>query len=214
VKLDGCVLILGVQVNTITLWHYYEEVLEVPYLGHYWPRERHLNHCVSGRRIQYECPGIVQEVCRAAGVLKTGAVGKSTSGLMRAVDFDSFMATVMADDAYCMVLRPPDRFSGDLAIDALRKAERMLRAWAAGAKRPEKTFDCPPAPINVPGPGALVREDCPAFAGYHDADGRTVPLCHANCRHPELFRRGGVYDDCGVTTCERCSWNERFSRET
>ena len=214
VKLDGRLLILGVQVNTITLWHYYEEVLQVPYLGYYWPRQRHLNHCVSGKRIQYEYPGIMQEVCRAAGILKTGAVGKGISGLIRARDFDSFMATIMANDPYCMVLRPPDRFCGDLTIDALRKAERMLGAWTSGPKRPDKSFNWLAAPVPVPGPEALVREDCPAFAGYQDTAGKTIPLCRANARHPELFRMGGIYNQCGVTTCDRCSWNEKFSKET
>ena len=28
VELDGCVLTLGVQVDTITMWHYYEEVAQ------------------------------------------------------------------------------------------------------------------------------------------------------------------------------------------
>ena len=214
VQLDGCILTLGVQVNTITLWHYYEEILQVPYMGHFWLRKRHLNHCVAGRRIQYEFPGIMQDVCRSAGILKTGTVGKSTSGLMRARDFDRFMATIMADNPYCMVLRPPDRSSGDLAIDALRKAERMLQAWADGPKRPDKTFGCAPAPVKVPGPGAHVRDDCPAFAGWHQVRGRTIPLCCANGRHPELFRMGGICDHCGVTTCDRCSWNEEFCRET
>lgn len=126
VAMDGRLLALGVAVNTITLWHYYEEILQVPYVGHYWPQERHLNHCVSGLRIQYEFPGIMQDVCRAAGILNTGPVGKSTSGVMRAREFEIFMATITADDPYCMELRPPDRQSGDLSLDALRKAALML----------------------------------------------------------------------------------------
>jgi len=211
--LDGCVLTLGVQVNAVTLWHYYEEILEVPYMGHYWPKERHLNHCVSARRIQYEYPGIMQEVCRAAGILHAGPVGKGVSGLMRARDFDSFMATIMADDPFCMAIRPPDRHSGDLAVDALRKAARMLQAWARGPERPQHKFDHPPRPIAPPGPDAVVREDCPAFAGRHHADGQDVSLCKANARHPDLFRLGGIFNECGVTTCEICSWHERFPPE-
>ncbi len=208
--LDGCVLTLGVGVNTVTYWHYWEELLQAPYLGHYWPDSKHMNHCVSGRRIQYEYPGIMQDVCRASGILKEGKVAKGVSGLMRARAFDSFMATIMADNPWCMALRPPDRQCGDLAIDALRKAEGMLRAWAAGPKRPAKPFACPPAPISANGPWPVVREDCPAFAGYHAAAGKRVPLCRANGRHPDLFRLGGIFNDCGVTTCDRCSWNEKF----
>ena len=210
--LDGCILTLGVQVNTVTLWHYYEETLQVPYLGHYWPKQRHLNHCVAGKRIQYECPGIMQEVCKAAGILKTARVGKSTSGLMRARDFDAFLATIMADDPYCLVLRPPERDCGDLAIDALRKSEAMLRAWSRGVRRPEQGFGIVPQPIKPPGPDDVVREDCPAFAGFHDAHGQAVPLCRANGRHPDYFKLGGVFDECGLTTCGMCSWNEKFSR--
>jgi aminoglycoside 3-N-acetyltransferase len=209
-KLDGCILGLGVQVNTFTYWHYYEELLLVPYLGHYWPKEKHMNHCVTGRRIYYDFPGIMQDVCRAAGILKTGPVGKSISGVMRAKAFESFQATVMADDPYCFVLRPPDRYRDDLAVDALQKAAAMLRAWRKGPRRPEKSFNIPPQPIHPPGPEGLVRKDCPAFAGIHDADGKPVPLCRANGRHPDYFRLGGLFNEYGITTCDRCPWPEKF----
>jgi len=212
VELDGCILLLGVQVNTVTLWHYYEEILEVPYMGHYWPKQRHLNHCVPARRMQYEYPGIMQEVCRAAGVLQTGPVGKSTSGLMGARGFDGFMATIMADDPWCMALRPPDRHTGDLVIDALQKAQAMLRAWSRGVRRPQQKLGFPPQPIHPPGTGDLVREDCPAFAGYHGAGGRQIPLCRANGRHPDFFALGGIFNECGITTCDRCQWNQKFPR--
>jgi aminoglycoside 3-N-acetyltransferase len=210
VELDGCIVTLGVQVNTVTLWHYYEEILQVPYLGHYWPKERHLNHCVPGRRIQYEYPGIMQEVCRASGILKTGPTGKGTSGLMRAREFDSFMATIMADDPYCLVLRPPDRKSGSLAVDALQKAAAMLRAWERGPCRPPEPFGNTPQPVMPARLGDLVREDCPAFAGYHPAGERRISICCANDRHPDLFRLGGVFSSCGITTCRQCSWNLKF----
>ena len=212
VELDGCLLVLGVQVNTVTLWHYYEELLQIPYVGHYWPQERHLNHCVPGQRIQYEFPGIMQDVCRAAGILKTGPVGKSTSGVMRAVQFERFMATIMADDPYCMVLRPPDRESDDLAVDALRKAARMLEAWRAGPRRPEKSFGTPWRRYDPAGPDDIVRTDCPAFAGYHDADGRQLPLCRANGIHPDYFRRGGIFGQCGIATCNDCWWNRTHNK--
>jgi hypothetical protein len=175
-----------------------------------WPTQRHLNHCVPGRRIQYEFPGIMQDVCRAAGILSTGPVGKSTSGLMRAREFDSFMATIMSDDPHCLVLRPPDRTSGDLAADGLHKAARMLAAWRRGPSRAAKKLNHPPRPIPVPGPQTLVREDCPAFAGYHDAPAGRVPLCRANDRHPNLFRLGGIFNQCGVATCQDCVWHEKY----
>ena len=212
VELDGCVLMLGVGINTVTLWHYYEEVLGVPYQGHYWPDIRHFNNCVPGRRIQYDYPGLMQDVCHAAGILTTGPTGKGTSGLMRARAFDSFMATIIADDPNCMVLRPTDRESNDLFIDALQKARRMLDAWRSGPRRPQHYKGQPPAPITPPGKGALVREDCPAFAGYHDADGQPVPTCRANGMHPDLHQLGGVFEEYGVTTCDRCAWHEQFPR--
>ena len=53
----------------------------------------------------------------------------------------------------------------------------------------------------------LVREDCPAFVGYHEAAGKRWPLCRANGRHPELFRYGGVFNEHGKTTCGRCPWH-------
>jgi aminoglycoside N3'-acetyltransferase len=209
---DDCVLTLGVMVDRVTLWHYYEERQHVPYAGHYWPEERHLNHTVLGLRLQYQFPGILQDVCRAAGILTTGPVGKGTSGLMAVGEFRRFMATVIADDPHCMVLRPPDRDSGDLAVDALRKAEAMLRAWRRGPAEPSDRFDRPPRRVEPAGAGDVVREDCPAFAGYHDADGRSVPLCKANGRHPGFFRIGGAFDDYGLTTCGQCSWHRRFPR--
>src|SRR5205085_5284080 len=92
--LDGCIRTLGVAVDRVTLWHYYEEILQVPYLGHYWPKVRHLNHFVGGRRLQYDFPGLIQDVCLASGILRTARVGKSISGLMRAGDFEKFLATI------------------------------------------------------------------------------------------------------------------------
>jgi aminoglycoside N3'-acetyltransferase len=210
VTLDGCILMLGVGVDRVTLWHYYEEILQVPYLGHYWPKERHLNHCAGGRRIQYDFPGLMQDVCRGSGILRTGRVGKSISGLMRARDFESFLATIFADDPYCLVLRPPDRDCGDLALDALEKAAAMLRAWKQGPHRPEREKGTPPQPITPPKADDLVREDCPAFAGFHKAFETDVPLCRANGRHPDYFRLGGVFQEYGLTTCQRCSWPKNF----
>jgi len=212
VALDGRLLLLGTQVNTVTLWHYYEEILGVPYVGHFWPQERHLNYCVPGLRIQYEFPGIMQDVCRAAGILKTGPVGKSSSGVMPAREFECFMATIMADDPNCMLLRPRDRQSSDLAVDALCKAARMLEVWRRGPQRPENSTDTPWQRYDPAGSDDMVRTDCPAFAGYHDADGQQIPLCQANGRHPDLFRRGGVFDQCGITTCDECWWHQTFPK--
>src|SRR6185503_14323364 len=188
VSLDGFILTLGVGVDRVTLWHYYEEILQLPYLGHYWPKERHLNHCVGGRRLQYDFPGLIQDVCRASGILKTARVGKSISGLMRARDFESFLATIFADDPYCLVLRPPGRDCGDLALDALGKASAMLRAWNRGPRRHEAKHQTPLRPIAAAKAGDVVRQDCPAFAGLHKAFEITVPLCRANDRHPDYFR--------------------------
>ncbi|MEO7297976.1 MAG: AAC(3) family N-acetyltransferase [Verrucomicrobiota bacterium] len=214
VTLDGCILTLGVGVDRVTLWHYYEEILQVAYLGHYWPKERHLNHCAGGRRIQYDYPGLMQDLCRASGILKIGKVGKSISGLMRAGDFESFLATAFADNPACLVLRPPDLESGELAIDALQKTAAMLKAWKKGPQRPVKKKFNPPRPISAPAPDDVIRQDCPAFSGFHLAFGTRVPLCKANGRHPDYFRLGGIFDEYGLTTCEHCSWHEKFPLTT
>jgi len=211
-KLNGGILTLGVGVHTITYWHYMEEILLVPYLGHYWPAEKHMNHCVAGRRIYYDFPGIMQDVCRAAGILKTAAVGKSISGFMRARDFEAFQAAVMADNPYGFVLRPPDRESGDLAVDALQKAAAMLRAWKRGSGRP-RSFNLPPQPLQAAAQDDIVRQDCPAFAGIHEANGKLIPLCRANGRHPDYFQLGGIFNECGITTCERCSWHGNYPEQ-
>jgi hypothetical protein len=162
--------------------------------------------------MQYNYPGILQEVSRAAGILKTGPTGKGTSSLLRARDFESFQATIMADDPWCLALRPPDRTTPDLVIDALRKGEAMLRAWRRGPRRPEQGLGYKPQPIKPPEKDGVVREDCPAFAGWHEANGRKVPLCRANGRHPDFFRLGGVFNEFGITTCDRCQWHEKFPR--
>lgn len=204
-ELDGCIVTLGVGVNTVTLWHYFEDLLEVPYLGHYHPAERHLSYCTAGLRIQYEFPGIMQDVVRASGIMDFGQVGRSRSGLMRARTFRRFMATIIADGPYCFVVRPPDRHSGVLALDALQKGGAMLRAWQ------ERPRDEPPAYEWPPGRDEdVVREDCPAFAGWHDTGQGTVPLCRANGRHPELFRLGGAFNEWGKPTCGRCPWHQRW----
>jgi hypothetical protein len=210
VALDGCILTLGVGVDRVTLWHYYEEKLGVPYVGHYWPKERHLNHCVGGRRLQYDFPGLLQDLCRAGGILKTGPVGKSISGLMRARDFESFLATAFANDPFCLVLRPPDRLCGDLALDALEKAAEMLRAWRRGPRRPTQSGVNGLQQISPTAVGGIVRQDCPAFAGFHEAGKLRIPLCRANGRHPDFFRFGGEFGKNGLTTCGDCSWNEKF----
>jgi len=204
-ELDGCIVTLGVGVNTITLWHYYEDILEVPYMGHYHPKERHLSYCTAGLRIQYEFPGVMQDVVRASGIMTSGNVGRSVSGLIRARTFRQFIATIMSDDLYCFIVRPPDRESADLAVDAMQKGAAMLRAWAGGPRELPDHIDWPEGKDDD-----VVRDDCPAFAGYHVAGDRQWPMCKANGRHPDLFRYGGVFDQYGKTTCGRCPWHFRF----
>jgi len=204
-ELDGCIVTLGVGVNTITLWHYYEDLLDVPYLGHYHPNERHVSYCTAGRRIQYEFPGVMQDVVRASGIMDFGRVGRAESGLMRAETFRQFMATVLADDPYCLIVRPPDRHSPLLAVDALHKAAAMLAAWARGPRELPQRIAWPQGNDDD-----VVRDDCPSFAGYHEAGGRSWPLCAANDRHPDLFRFGGPFNRHGKTTCGRCPWHLRF----
>ena len=208
VELDGCIVTLGVGVNTITLWHYYEDLLEVPYMGYFHPRERHLSYCAPGKRIQYDFPGIMQDVVEASGIMTKGKVGRSDSGLIRARTFRQFMSTIMADDPYCFVLRPTSRGGGALVDDALAKAAAMLRAWREG---PQELSPNPQWPQG--NDDDLVREDCPAFAGYHAAEGRQWALCRANDRHPELYQHGGIFNRHGKTTCGRCSWHHQFPKE-
>lgn len=128
---------------------------------------------------------------------------------MRAREFDRFMATILADDPFCLVLRPPTRMCGNLALDALHKAAAMLDAWERGPRPAPSDMGFPLRRFEPAGPHETVREDCPAFAGWREVSGNRVPLCRANDRHPDLFRLGGVFNQCGVTDCEHCSWHQK-----
>ena len=99
---------------------------------------------------------------------------------------------------------------GNLAVDALQKARRMLRTWADGPQKPPNSFNHPLAPLDAPVPGDTIRQDCPAFAGFHEASGESIPLCRANGRHPGYFRLGGIFNRYGPTTCSHCSWHLKF----
>ena len=211
VELDGCIVTLGVMVNTVTFWHYLEDVLELPYLGYYHPAERHLSYCTDGRRIQYEFPGVMQEVVKAVGLLKEGRVGKSTSGIMRAREFRRFMATIVNDDPYCFIVRPPDRTCGSLAVDAMNKGAAMIRAYETNPIDINE-IDLHSLP-NKNTTQETVREDCPAFAGWHEAGEKKYSLCRANDRHPELFRNGGIFNKYGKTTCGYCPWHLKFPKK-
>lgn len=212
VELDGGLLTLGVGVDRITLWHYFEDVWQLPYLGVKHPRARHVSHCAEGRRIQYEFPELMQEVIRACGLIHEGPVGRGRGGLIRARTFRDFLATILTDDSYCLVVRPLNRTSRNLARDAMRKAERMIAVWeqrridGAGAKAPEV----------FPDAGSdIVREDCPAFAGWTTTPSdEPIPLCAANDRHPDLFKFGGAFNRHGRCCCGRCPWHHQFPVKT
>lgn len=207
VEEDGCIVCLGLTVSTITLWHYYEEKLKVPYLGHPIPETRCLSYKAHGRRIYYEFPCIMDDVVMATGIMKVANIGKGSSRLIRARDFKKFLATIMADDPYCMIVRPPDETTADLAVDALQKAEAMLKAWEAGPKYLPEEIDWPDIDPK------LIREDCPAFKGCHEAYGKKWSLCQANHRNPDLFKAGGIFNEHGICTCGQCPWNLKFPKQ-
>lgn len=208
VEADGCLLTLGVGVDRITLWHYFEDVWQLPYLGTVHPAERHVSHCTDGRRIQYEFPDLMQEVVRECGILHERRVGQGMGGLIRARTFRDFLATILTDDPYCLVVRPADRTDGDLARDASRKAERMVQAWSE--RRVDSSTASAPK-VFAHAEVDVVREDCPAFAGRHpDGRGNDIPLCAANDRHPDLFKLGGVFNQHGRSCCGNCSWHHSF----
>ena len=227
VELDGCIVTLGVGVNTITLWHYFEDILQALHgtppshgAASFLLHRRQTNSIRFSRHHAGSGPGV--------GHHALGKGWPERFGVDSGTRFRQFMAAIMADDPYCFIVRPPDRQSGDLAIDALQKAAAMLRAWAEcsphtpcadsdGTRSVPTTLTADgtrsvPATLStiVWPPGNdddLVREDCPAFAGYHEAAGKRWPLCRANGRHPELFRYGGVFNEHGKTTCGRCPWH-------
>ena len=146
----------------------------------------------------------MDEVAKAAGIMKVAKIGKGTSGFIRARDFQKFMATILVDNPYCFTVRAPDRTSDDLAVDALQKGAAMLRAWRNGAKELPEKIDFPNHDPEI------VREDCPAFIGYHKAHGKEWALCKANDRHPNLFKSGEIFNQNGLCCCSQCSWHLKF----
>ena len=88
----------------------------------------------------------------------------------------------------------------------------MLKAWKRGPVEPTEVSHKFPQRVEPARLGDVVREDCPAFAGYHQAEDRQLPLCKANGKHPDFFRIGGAFDYYGLTTCGECIWHRRFPR--
>ena len=86
-RLDGYILCIGVGINSITGFHFPEELLDIPNVGIYDASIPRLYYAPAGRRINYTFPLMVEELLRAAGILRTLRVGLATLHCVPAVPF-------------------------------------------------------------------------------------------------------------------------------
>ena len=124
-ELDGYILCIGVGVNLITGFHLPEEALEIPNLGVYEPATGRVYYTPTGKRLNYMFPGLVEEMLREAGILRTVRAGLATLHCVPAREFTDFLLAALRDDPTCLHLYPTGE-TDDLFPDAARKAARML----------------------------------------------------------------------------------------
>ncbi len=204
-ELNGKVLLLGVGANTFTNMHSVEDALALPYLSAYDRQRRHATYTTSGRRIQYEYPLLLDAGLQEAGMTTCYRMGSNFATVMNAREIGSFLWQVVQDNPWCLIVRPRGREYSPFE-DACMKMARMVKTWKsnpdkeAWRKLIEKSNEqLPPIefkPFNQP------RTDCPAYAGFQDGYHR----CLANDPAPWEKFIGYPATNCGVTTCDHCSW--------
>ncbi len=137
-RLDGYIVCLGVGIESMTGFHFPEEVLEIPNIGVYDPRTQRLYYTPMGRRINYTYPHLITELLAAAGILRHIRIGLADLYCLPVVRFFDFLAAALLDDPTCLHLYPTGA-TPDLFLDAASKAGRMLKVW-----RQSKTEDASP----------------------------------------------------------------------
>jgi aminoglycoside N3'-acetyltransferase len=204
-QLDGTVLLLGVDVSSLTNIHAVEDARNVPYLSAIDRRRRHATYTTSGRRIQYRYPAMLHEVMRSAGILRSSKVGKAICHAMSARELGNFLWVITEDDPWCLVLRPlKGQYNPE--ADAMAKTRRMLAAWQ---RKPDpEAWRClleeslRPRQPAVYEPAKEPQAGCPAYRGpirgYH--------RCAANDLPPWERFEDFPPEEPGVATCGQCNW--------
>lgn len=127
-RLDAYILCIGVGVNSITGFHYPEEVMEIPNVGIFDATVPRMWYAPMGRRINYTYPLMMEEMLRSAGILRTVRSGFAVLHCLPAVEFFDFLMAGLTDDPTCLHLYPA-RTNPGLFPDAAQKAARMLEVW-------------------------------------------------------------------------------------
>ena len=210
---DGVLLLLGVDVNSITNIHAVEEARNVPYLSAIDPPRRHATYTTSGRRIQYWFPDLLHETLAKADLIGTTQIGQAACYALGARDFGSFLWVVTEQDSWCLVLRPSaDCY--DPQLDAVKKTQGMLASWRGNPDRDawrrllsaSKKLVKPALFEEATEP----RTDCPAYRGQIRGHHR----CAANDAPPweNVDEFENWREEPGVVTCGQCNWPERARR--
>ncbi|RJQ25188.1 aminoglycoside N(3)-acetyltransferase [Candidatus Parcubacteria bacterium] len=206
-ELDGLILLIGVGVNGFTNMHSIEDVLNVPYLGYYDRGKRHAPYTISGRRIQYQYPLLMEAAFEEAGIIKKFKLGSGQVIVMKAREIGSFLWISVNNNVWSLVLRPRgNRY--EPFEDACIKVSEMVNAWKNQKdcctwqeffKESKKDID-----PNEFYPAEKPRKDCPAYAGVIEGYHR----CMANDPPPWEQFIGYPPQNYGLCTCDKCSWPE------
>ncbi len=205
---DGKILLLGVDVNSLTNIHAVEDARNVPYLSAIDPPRRHATYTTSGRRIQYVYPELLHAVFREVGLLQSGKVGAGMAHLLSARLLGAFLWVVTEDDLWCLVLRPRGN-KYEPFEDACIKTARMICAWRTNPdgntwKRLLEESRLEQTPVLFH-PAEKPVTHCPAYQGVSRGHHR----CKANDIPPwEKFEDYTAFEP-GVVTCAQCNWQIR-----
>lgn len=204
-ELDGKILLLGVGANAFTNMHAVEDALALPYLSAYDRPRRHATYTTSGRRIQYEYPLLLDAALKEAGITVNCRIGSGIATVISARTIGSFLWQIAQDNPWCFIIRPRGKEYFPFE-DACIKVGRMVKVWKnnpdmeAWKKLLEKSEeDVNPTEFK---PFDHPRMDCPAYSGFSEGYHR----CLANDPAPWEKFIGYPPKNCGITTCDLCSW--------
>ena len=207
---NGHIILLGVCVNSVTVFHWPEDVMSIPALGSYIEEIRHITYTPRGFRIQYTFPNLIYEVLKATGLIFATRIGLAQVFRLPARGFANFVIGALSDNPWALVCRPTVSGAGFLP-DALEKAKRMLQLWYEGIQCkdlwPELIGTGPKRYILLDDARRTIhRRDCPSFKEICKEHPK-IGFCEANNRDPFLIHRGGMFNRYGIAQCNLCPWH-------